>query len=109
MNKLTKILKELITLGVIIIFLFFFRTEIAITLLAILGIGLTFFIKYHKKEYLVLLFGIFMGIIFEIIGNFWLGQNWPEASFFTIPIWLPLTWGYGFVIIRRIGNILIEK
>jgi len=109
MNKLTTILKELIPLGVIIIFLFFFRTEIAITLLAILGIVLTFIIRYHKKEYLVLLFGLIIGVIFELIGNFWLGQNWPEASFFSIPIWLPVTWGYGFIIIRRIGNILIEK
>jgi len=109
MNKTLKILIELIPLGIILLFLFFFRTEIAITLLAILGIGLTFFIGYHKKEYIVFLFGLLIGLVFELIGNFWLGQNWPEASFFTIPIWLPLTWGYGFVIIRRIGNILIEK
>jgi hypothetical protein len=109
MNKLTKTLKELIPIFIIIFFLFFFRTEIVITILAILGITLTFIIRYHKKEYLVLIFGITIGLIFEFIGNFWLGQNWPEASFFTIPIWLPLTWGYGFVIIRRIGNILAEK
>jgi hypothetical protein len=109
MNKTLKIFREFIPLLVVLIFLFFFRTEMAITILAVLGIVLTFFISYNKKEYIVFLFGLIIGLIFEIIGNFWLGQNWPEASFFTIPIWLPLTWGYGFVIIRRIGNILIEK
>jgi hypothetical protein len=107
-GKILKIIKELIPLIIVLLFLFFFRKEIAILILTIFGISLTFLLRYSKKEYSVLLFGILMGIIFEVIGNSWLGQNWSEASFFTIPLWLPLAWGYGFIIIRRIGNILIE-
>jgi hypothetical protein len=107
MNKLLSVIKELLPLGALLIFIFFFRTEIAITILAIIGIVITFFMCYNKNEYIVLIFGFIMGLVFEIIGNVWLGQNWPEASFFTIPLWLPVAWGYGFIVIRRIGNILV--
>ena len=109
MNKVKKILSELLPVFILLVLLLFFRSEIAITCLVILSILITFKIKYYKKEIYVFLFGSIMGILFELIGNFLLGQSWGEASFFTIPIWLPLTWGYGFVLIRRIGNIIVNE
>jgi len=107
MKKVSKILSQLLPVFIMVALLFFFRSEIAITVLAIFLILITFKRKYCKKEIYVFLFGTAMGIFFELTGNFLLEQSWGEASFFTIPIWLPLAWGYGFVIIRRIGNIIV--
>lgn len=108
MNKIKEIFFESIIILIAILLIFFFKSEIIITIFALSAIIITFIIKYHKKEIYVLIFGIFMGIIFELIGNILLGQIWGEASFFKIPIWLPLTWGYGFILIRRVGNILVK-
>jgi hypothetical protein len=109
MKKIKEIILELLPVIILIILLIFIRSEIGIVILVILGIIGTFLIKYQKNELYLFLFGAVIGIIFELIGNILLGQSWPEASFFSIPIWLPLSWGYGFIIIRRTGNIIITK
>ncbi len=109
MNKINKIIIELLPVILSLILLYFFRKELLIIFVILLAILLTFKISYKKGEIYLLFFGIFIGLIFELIGNYLLGQRWAEASFFTIPLWLPLTWGYGFIIIRRIGNLLITK
>ncbi len=108
MKKPTKIALEIIPTIIMLLMLIFIKSEIGLTILALLVITATFMIKYQKKEVYVFLFGAIIGIILELIGNFLLGQSWPQASFFTIPIWLPLTWGYGFVLIRRIGEIIVK-
>lgn len=102
-----RIIKELIPVLVMAALLIFFRSEIAITVFAVGIIAITFVMKHEKREFYLFLFGCAMGIIFELTGNYLLNQKWGESSFFTIPVWLPLTWGYGFVIIRRIGNIIV--
>ena len=103
-----KIIRELIPVLVMVVLLVFFRSEVAITIFAVIIIAITFRMKHEKRELTLFLFGCVMGIIFELTGNYLLNQKWGEASFFTIPVWLPLTWGYGFVIIRRIGNIIVN-
>jgi hypothetical protein len=108
MNKAKEILIELIPVIILLILICFFRTELEITIFAAIAMFAAFKIKYQKREIHLLLFGAIMGVIFESIGNSLLGQSWPQASFFAIPIWLPLTWGYGFILIRRIGNIIIK-
>lgn len=107
-SKTKEIIIELIPILIVLLLLCLFRNEIAITILTLLAIIFTFTIKYQKNEAYIFLFGLIIGIILELIGNFLLGQSWPDASFFSIPIWLPLTWGYGFIIIRRIGDIIIK-
>jgi prepilin signal peptidase PulO-like enzyme (type II secretory pathway) len=108
MNKIKEVMVELLPTLFVLIFLVFLRGEIALFILILLASFITFKIKFHKKELYLFLFGFIMGIIFELIGNFVLGQSWPDASFFTIPIWLPLSWGYAFIVIRRIGNIIVK-
>jgi len=78
-------------------------------LIGVCLLGYTFLHRYQKGEVYLFLLGLFFGLILELIGNFYLGQKWAEASFFTVPIWLPIFWGYGFVIIRRIGEIFVER
>jgi len=109
MNKKTLLfLREFIPFIIMIILSFIFNTELGIFIIGLLLIAYTFMHRYDKKEIYLFLLGIFFGIILELTGNIALGQKWAEASFFKIPIWLPLFWGYGFVVIRRVGNILVK-
>ena len=108
MSKAKEIILLLIPIIVVLIILIFWQSEIILTILVILALIATFKIKYYKKEWQLFLVGCIIGLIFELVGNFVLGQSWPEASFFTIPIWLPLGWGYGFILMRRIGNIIVK-
>jgi len=109
MKKLKEILFELLPVIIVVILLLFIRSEIGIVILVLLGIISTFLISYRKNEIYLFLFGAVVGVIFELIGNNLLGQSWSQSSLLGIPIWLPLSWGYGFIIIRRIGNVIINK
>lgn len=84
--------------------------EIRITIMLIIVIGITFVIEYKKKEWAVLLAGIIIGFLVEFSGDaVYQLQYWEQASFFGLPIWLPILWGYGFVMIRRIGNLITSE
>ena len=107
-NKGKEVLSELLPILLVLIVLVFVRSEIILSILILLAIIVSFKIKYYPKEIYVFIFVFFMGIIFELIGNSLLGQSWGEASFFRIPIWLPLSWAYSFIVIRRIGNIIVK-
>ena len=104
------LLFQLIPLGFVLVIFLFTQKEIYITAGIMLLIGLSFAIRYYHNEWKVLLFGIVLGFVFEIGGDLiYKAQYWENASLFGIPIWLPLMWGYGFIFIRRIGNILTKK
>ena len=63
-----------------------------------------FLMRYHQHEGVLFLVGIFFGIIVEIgLRYFGYQQVWKDASLSGVPVWLPLVWGIGFVIITRLG------
>ena len=65
--------------------------------------------KYYKNEIFVLLFGIIIGALIELYGAYFVGFQIFQSQYTKIPLWLPLAWGYAFVAMRRIGNIIIGK
>jgi len=90
--------------------IFLTKNEILIFFLLSLFLLLVFKVKYKKGEFKVFLFGLIIGTIIELGSDqLYNLQYWKEGSFFGVPIWLPLIWGIGFVFIRRIGNLLIQK
>ena len=100
---------QLIPLFLVLVIFFFTQNEWLVTLGIVVLITISFLIKYYKNEWRVLLFGIILGFLFEIAGDLvYQAQYWENASLFGIPVWLPLMWGYGFIFIRRIGNILTK-
>ena len=107
-GKLVSFLKEFLPFLIMIILSFIFNTELGILLIGIVLIAYTFLHDYEKGEIYLFLFGIIIGLVLEMTGNLALGQRWGESSFFSIPLWLPLFWGYGFVVIRRMGNIILK-
>lgn len=101
------ILLQLLPVLILVILFIFVRNEISMSILILLAIMITFKIKYYKKEIYVFIFGFVLGILLELFASFVLAQSWDSQH--TFPIWLPLTWGYGFVLIRRIGNMIVKK
>jgi general stress protein CsbA len=104
------VLFQILPLFLVLFIFVFTQNEFFVTAGIIFLITLSFMIKYYKKEWKVLVFGVILGIIFELGGDLiYKAQYWENASFFGIPIWLPLMWGYGFIFIRRIGNFLVKN
>ncbi|MEN9405419.1 MAG: hypothetical protein RLY47_378 [Candidatus Parcubacteria bacterium] len=77
--------------------------------LFILAAVMSLFVIWQGGTGAALLFGI--GVAISLIVEVGLGfvlrtQHWENASFFGIPYWLPLAWGYGFVVIHQIGELV---
>lgn len=82
--------------------------ELPLTILAI-AVSALLLSRRVPGEIHLFAFGILMSLIIELgLGLIARSQNWSHASLFGIPFWLPLMWGYGFVVMRRIGNVVVE-
>ncbi len=116
MLELIKVFKKNseIFLDIIFLFLMVFsiaiiKNEFFITLSTLILILIFFKIKYYDNELRLLIIGVFVGVVLELGGDLiYKLQYWNNASFFGIPVWLPIIWGFGFVIIRRIGNFIVK-
>jgi hypothetical protein len=87
----------------------YIKTEVPLTLIAVLLCGTLVFGAVKGERYLFAL-GVGMALIIEIgLGLIARTQVWSHASLFGVPYWLPLMWGYGFVVMRRIGNYVVDR
>lgn len=76
--------------------------------LIFLSVFYFYFTGFKKREAYLLALGIIIGFLIEtVLGNIYRQQLWLNASLWGVPTWLPLVWGVGFVIIRRLGDILV--
>ena len=90
--------------------LLFLRHELLISLLIVIAIGLSFWNHYEKKEGLLLGLGVMFGLVLEIGSDqFYQLQYWDSGLVFGYPLWLFLFWGYAFVLIRRVGNLIVKQ
>ena len=63
--------------------------------------------KDRKIELNILIYGIIAGIVIEVIGTQVAGyQSFIKPDFAGIPFWLPVSWGYGFILMKRISLII---
>ena len=108
-NNYLKLAKQALPIIIFPICLLITQNELAIAIVLIFMTAITFWISYEKNEYRVFLLGLILGLVMEIGGDaIYKMQYWDNGSLFGIPIWLPFLWAYGFIIIRRIGNIIIK-
>lgn len=104
------IIIQLIPLFLMLVIFLITQKEMFVSLGVVLLIGMTLLIHYEKNEWKVIILGIIIGLAFEIGGDLiYKAQYWKNGSFFGIPYWLPIMWGYGFLLIRRIGNKIIKS
>ena len=106
--------KELgIPFAALLVFFFFQSmgkmSELAITVFIVLAMTGTWIVKYHNREWILSLVGLGFGILIEVgFRVFGYQQVWVNASFFGVPCWLPIVWGFGFVIITRLGIFILK-
>lgn len=82
--------------------------ELPVTILAILFTGVLM-LRTERGEWHLFFVGLSLGLIIEVgLGLVGRTQFWAHASFFGVPYWLPIMWGYGLVIMRRIGNAIVQ-
>lgn len=110
LKKIKPISKEITPFLIAILLSSFLRNEIIVTIIFAVIILTLFLTRYKKKELLIFIFGFLTGLFIEIWGQLVGFFQWQTFnSILLIPLWLPLSWGYSFVVIRRIGNILIKN
>ncbi|MEK9173282.1 MAG: hypothetical protein AAB594_01760 [Patescibacteria group bacterium] len=92
-----------IFIGIYLSYQFWQKNYLLFILYLLISVGLILIHK-DKSEFLIFTYGIFIGLIVEILGTQKSGyQSFANPDFAGIPIWLPLAWGYGFVAMKRIG------
>jgi hypothetical protein len=63
--------------------------------------------KDRKVETFIFFYGIGAGAIVEIIGTSITGyQSFTKPELLGIPYWLLVSWGYGFILMKRISLII---
>lgn len=93
---------------VFFIFQVMLKDEIFLTFLSIL-FSIFLLTRRVRGELILFAIGVSLGLIIEVgLGLVSRSQHWENASLFGVPYWLPVIWGYGFVAMRRIGNIVVE-
>lgn len=91
-----------------ILLIFLWRNNLLLTFLYLVIIGIAFKIKYEKREIFIFLLGAIVGLLFEVESVLIGFEIFLDPFFFGIPLWMPLTWGYGFVVIKRISIAISE-
>jgi len=105
--KIFQILIEVVPVLLMIILILFVRNDYFLSLIFIVIILISFYIKYEKKDFLFLVLGFFVMMISEIIFISTDVETFNRNSLFGImPLWLPVLWAYAFVTIKRAINIL---
>lgn len=82
--------------------IYFLHNDYILALVYLLIILFLFLIHRERNELIILLFGF----IFMIFSEYFFVKTGAEifvrkSLFGIMPIWLPLLWGYGFVVIKR--------
>ncbi|MBI2176571.1 hypothetical protein HYU40_04485 [Candidatus Woesearchaeota archaeon] len=93
--------------AVIAYFLWSHTVLFSVILLAM--IGLLFSIKRLHGDIFAFGYGMLMGFVIEVfetdIAHI---HTFAAADLFGMPLWMPIIWGYGFVLMKRIGIIIYE-
>jgi hypothetical protein len=84
----------------------FFYNEILL-LVIIIAFMVSRFVSHKGRDLRLFSVGTVLGFVIEwYMGNFSRTQHWNNTLYFSIPIWLPFAWGFGFEVIHIIGKAL---
>jgi len=110
-NYLYKIFLETIPLIIgVILTAILWKHNVLLSVLFIIIIIVVLEVKYQPGDFQTLLYGLVAGFIIEVTGNYIIGyQQFTNPNFLGIPIWLPVAWAYGFMVMKRIGVIIYKS
>jgi hypothetical protein len=109
MNKLWLVLLHSIPLflGILLSYLFWRQNLLLLIIYSFFVLGIIYFGKDKKTEFLIFIYGSFVGFIIETIGTQISGyQSFTQPDVFGIPYWLVVSWGFGFLLMKRVGLII---
>ncbi|MFZ2167519.1 MAG: hypothetical protein WAV50_01465 [Minisyncoccia bacterium] len=107
MKKTAEIFLNAIPILVMIGLIPFVQDDYLLAGLYIGIIGVSLVIKYAKHDALILLFGAFFMAVSEYLFISTGVETFIRNSLFGLmPLWLPILWGYGFVVIKRSVSLL---
>lgn len=106
-GKLEKIILNIVPILLMVGLIPVIKNDYILTLVYVVIILISFFIKKEKGEIFVFTFGFFAMILSEMVFISTGVEIFTRDSLFGfMPLWLPFLWGYGFVAIKRGINIL---
>jgi hypothetical protein len=93
--------------GIFFSYLFWREKNILFWLYVFVVFILILFGKDKKSEFFVFMYGAIIGFVVETLGTQISGyQKFVSHNFLGIPAWLIIAWGYGFVLMKRIGLVI---
>ncbi len=109
MQKIILIALHSLPLAAGVVFSYFFwssNTTLLLTYLIITFL-LIIFGSDRRLERWIFLYGLIAGFVVDTIGTNLSGyQSFTLPQIWGIPYWLPVTWGYGFILMKRISLII---
>ncbi|MBI3589268.1 MAG: hypothetical protein HY093_02545 [Candidatus Liptonbacteria bacterium] len=109
MSKIMQILIHSLplVLGIILSYFFWRHNTDLFLIYLVLSLVVIFLGKDRKTETWIFIYGLIAGFIVETIGTEVSGyQKFTQPDLLGIPYWLVVSWGYGFVLMKRIGFII---
>lgn len=107
MTKIRKIFLNALPILAMIALIPLITNDYNLSLVYVLIILISFYIKKEKNDLIVFIFGFFVMTIFENLFVKTGVETFQRNSLLGImPLWLPLLWAYGFVAIKRSINTL---
>ena len=106
-QKATQILLNMLPVVVMIGLIPIVKNDYILVGIYLFIIAASLIIRYYPKDYLFLVFGFILMIFAEILFVSTGVEEFIRKSFLGLmPIWLPVLWGYAFVVIKRVIVIL---
>lgn len=106
-EKMIQLLLNMLPVVAMIGLIPFIKNDYILAGMYIFIIAASLIIKYQTKDYLFLVFGFVLMIFAEILFVSTGVEEFIRKSFFGLmPVWLPILWGYGFVVMKRVIVIL---
>ena len=107
MKKVASIFVNALPILLMVALIPFVTNDYFLALIYALIIFVSLAAKKTRNDFLVLVFGFFIMIVFEYLFVSTGVEVFERNSLFGfMPLWLPLLWGYGFVAIKRAVEIL---
>jgi hypothetical protein len=101
MNKLWKIVLYVLIVCAMIALITIIKNDYLLAGIYLLIVIVTLILGYEKGDLTVLIFGLIAMTFFEFIFISTGIETFIRNSLFGMPLWLPLLWAYGFLLIKR--------
>ena len=95
-------------IGILLTYLFW-KNNIILSIIYLVAILIILKVKYYQGDLFALIYGFVIGLLVETIGTSVSHyQSFANPDFLGIPMWLPIVWAYGFMLMKRIGVIIYD-